>query len=400
MLTCYGHRVRLPQSDLAYLAFRLALRDTLSDIETHLDLEEEPDPAVGYLTEVPFLEQVPLQVQVDLLADAWARHRKPELHEASLLDAAVVFAACVTAGRVIDDMPDVAVAMLRDGPQQVSARIIHRGSYRLEEMFEVFWDDQDFLMINEWQDLPPDHAQYLKEMMRLPDEAIEPMYEALRRWRVSPELAANLEGLATEAEIRVAMPMLDAWMSRQPFAPRARYDEETILTGIEDCYHDLRVGPCDSEQVAAETDCSLVMKISIRGKNPFDCTYEEWVACLRDDVRQAAREGTPLAPPPDAMDEVADLPARLRKAKTTGLEDGTRIEARGDGWVVIDSFYSFLLDPEEAIWGADDDAEDLPPMIFPTAEAAYRAWQRSQVVEEARAKRREAALKRLGRRDP
>jgi len=201
MLTCYGHRVRLPQNDLAYLAFRLALRDTLSDIDTYLDLEEEPDPPVGYLTEVPFLEQVPLQVQVDLLADAWARHRKPELIEASLLDAAVVFAACVTAGRVIDDMPDVAVTMLRDGPQQVSARIIHRASFRLEEMFEVFWDDQDFLMINEWQDLHPDHAQYLKEVMRLPDEAIEPMYEALRRWRVSPDLAANLEGLLTEAEM-------------------------------------------------------------------------------------------------------------------------------------------------------------------------------------------------------
>ena len=52
MLTCYGHTVRLPQDDLAYLAFRLALQETLSDIELHLDLDEEPDPPVGYLTEV------------------------------------------------------------------------------------------------------------------------------------------------------------------------------------------------------------------------------------------------------------------------------------------------------------------------------------------------------------
>jgi len=34
MLTCYGHRVRLPQNDLAYLAFRMAIQETLSDIET------------------------------------------------------------------------------------------------------------------------------------------------------------------------------------------------------------------------------------------------------------------------------------------------------------------------------------------------------------------------------
>ena len=33
MLTCYGHNVRLPQSDLAYVAFRLALLNTLADIE-------------------------------------------------------------------------------------------------------------------------------------------------------------------------------------------------------------------------------------------------------------------------------------------------------------------------------------------------------------------------------
>ncbi len=93
MLTCYGHTVRLPQGDLAYLAFRLALQETLSDIELPLDLEEEPDPPVGYLTEVPLLEQVPIPVQVDLLADTWARQRKPDLIEASLLDAAVVYAA-------------------------------------------------------------------------------------------------------------------------------------------------------------------------------------------------------------------------------------------------------------------------------------------------------------------
>ncbi|HUT95954.1 MAG TPA: hypothetical protein VMY37_41255 [Thermoguttaceae bacterium] len=66
MRTCYGHSVRLPRGDLAYLAFRLALQKTLSDIELHLDLEEEPDPPAGCLIEVPFLKQVPMQVQVDL----------------------------------------------------------------------------------------------------------------------------------------------------------------------------------------------------------------------------------------------------------------------------------------------------------------------------------------------
>src|SRR5208283_1244747 len=108
MLTCYGHTVRLPQNDLAYLAFRLAVQETLTDIELCRDLEEdEPDFTAGYLSEVPFLEQVPPPVQIDLLADTWARHRQPDFIEASLLDAAIVYAACETAGRIICDMPEV-----------------------------------------------------------------------------------------------------------------------------------------------------------------------------------------------------------------------------------------------------------------------------------------------------
>ena len=99
------------------------------------------------------------------------------------------------------------------------------------------------------------------------------------------------------------------------------------------------------------------------------------------------------------MDEPGDLPEWLHQARTTGLEDGTRIEARGDGWVVIDSFYSFLLDPEDASWVAGEDDSDLRPAVFPTPEAAYRTWQRAQAVGEARAKRRRGALRRLGRHD-
>ena len=216
MLTCYGHTVRLPQNDLAYVAFRLALQETLTDIELQRELEDEPDLPTGYLSEVPFLEQVPLPVQVDLLADAWARHCKPDFIEASLLDAAVVYAVCETAGRVIDDMPEVAVAWLKEGPRKVPPRIFKRASHRLDELFEAFWDDRDFLLIEEFQDLSPDHARHLKEILRLPDEAIEPMYAALERWNVSPNVAANLAGLMTDAEIAEAMPLLAADVRRPP----------------------------------------------------------------------------------------------------------------------------------------------------------------------------------------
>ena len=394
MLTCYGHRIRLPHSDLAYLAFRLAIQEALSDIELALDMEEEPEPPIGYLAEVPFLQQVPLPVQVDLLAETWARHYNAEPIEASLLDAAVVYAACRTAGRIAADEPEVAVAMFRSGPRSLTARILHRASYRLDDLFEEFWDDHDFLMIEDWQDLPPDQATRLKELMRLPDEEIEPMYAALERWRVSPEVAGNLAGLMTDAEIAAALPLLNnnVWPPRPKLGDEPD-DEYDWVTGFEDRYHDLLVGPC-APDTAAELACRLVWQVRVRNLGDFHCTYDEWVEHLREDVMSAV-EQTPEQSVAFTQDD-AEIAKDVTLATSTGLEDGTRIERRG-GWVVIDSFYSYLADPEDAAWVTDPDDEDMPAARFDTPEAAYRAWMRSEEVAAAGAKRRAEALGKLGR---
>ena len=47
MLTCYNHTIRLPNNDLTYLAFRLAVQETLSDLELSHDLDEELDPVLS-----------------------------------------------------------------------------------------------------------------------------------------------------------------------------------------------------------------------------------------------------------------------------------------------------------------------------------------------------------------
>ena len=54
----------------------------------------------------------------------------------------------------------------------------------------------------------------MPDMLRLPDEVIEPMYAALERWNVSPRVAGNLVGLMTDAEIVEAMPLLEARVRR------------------------------------------------------------------------------------------------------------------------------------------------------------------------------------------
>src|SRR5262245_36996298 len=200
MLTCYGDEVRLPQTDLAFVGFRLGVLDTLCQMDACRESGDEE--IYGYLAEVPLLEQVAPAVQVDLLADAWRRHQAPELHEASLLDAAVVYAAFCTAGRVVNDEFELAIAWLKAGPWPVRCRLSGRTSERLHDLFFEFWDDEDFLSLSALQDLTPEHARLVRELMRWSDETIQEMEQVLTRWRASAAVLTNLEGLLTPGEIK------------------------------------------------------------------------------------------------------------------------------------------------------------------------------------------------------
>ena len=202
MLTGCDDEVQLAQSDLTYVGFRLAALDALCQMDICHGLDDEDDVIFGYLLEVPFLAQVAPVVQVDLLADVWRRHRDKALHEASLLDAAVIYAAFNTAGRVINDEWKIARLWLKAGPQQVRCKLGGRAHRKLRNLFFDFWDDVDFLSLDELQDLTPEHASAVREMMRLQDGDFEQMEEVLMRCRASPAVLTNLEGLLTGAEIQ------------------------------------------------------------------------------------------------------------------------------------------------------------------------------------------------------
>jgi hypothetical protein len=122
-------------------------------------LDNEEDEQFGYLMEAPILAEATPAVQVDLLADVWRRHRDPGVHGASLLDAAVVYAAFWTAGRVIQDQPELIRPWLKGGPRKVRYKLGARAPGRLRDMFFEFWDDLDFLSLEELQDLTPEHAR-------------------------------------------------------------------------------------------------------------------------------------------------------------------------------------------------------------------------------------------------
>ena len=96
----------------------------------------------------------------------------------------------------------MAEAWLKAGPRPVRCRLTGRSSARLHNLLFEFWDDEDFLSLSQLQDLTPEHARWVRELMRWSDETIQEMEEVLTRWRASPAVLTNLEGLLTAKEIQ------------------------------------------------------------------------------------------------------------------------------------------------------------------------------------------------------
>ncbi len=202
-------------------------------------------------------------------------------------------------------------------------------------------------------------------------------------------MSANLQGLLTDEEIKDAMTLL-----RAPWPPQSRSVDDTFHCGIEDEYHGLLVGPCDEVAAEQEADCEFIVEISA-ANDAFDCSHSEWTEHFREDVRRIAdqHEVVPVVVPGEDKESMR---AAIKQAQSTGLSDGTRIVSGQGGWLVVDDGGYFLEDPNGAVWVPEDDAE-LPAMVFSTVEKAYAAYRRSCAVGVARKRRREEALKRLGR---
>jgi hypothetical protein len=191
----------LPQTDLTYFAFRVAFCDTLERIALAEQARMGPDVCFGYLTEVPFLRNVPPRVQLDLLTDTWIRHYdQTERIHASLLDEGVLYAVCETAARMVNGDRKAIRRFLRGGPRPLFPVLDDQLAASLHALHVNLSNEGDFLLISQFQDLPPDEARALKAKFRLNEADCEPMFEALGRWHVSPTFCAKSRGLLTPQE--------------------------------------------------------------------------------------------------------------------------------------------------------------------------------------------------------
>ena len=191
----------LPQNQLCYLAFRISFRETLERMALADQVGCDPHEAFGFLTEVPFLRNVPAHVQLDLLAATWAKHYASESVVANLVDEAVLFAVCETSAHVVESEPEIVEDYLAGGPLDVFTSGEMLLASELRSVHLDLTREADFLLVSQFEDLPPEEAGQVKSKFGLSDLKLEPMFDVLGRWYLSPEFLGNLSGLLTGPEV-------------------------------------------------------------------------------------------------------------------------------------------------------------------------------------------------------
>ncbi|QDT46850.1 hypothetical protein Pan258_08700 [Symmachiella dynata] len=199
---------KLPRTVLSYLSFRMSGVATLQFIELSRQLPDVDLESQGFLTEVPFLREVPPHVQIELLAETWSKHVAEKPYEASLLDESVIYAACETASYIVQNNPELVPSLLSGGPLEAQIDVGQELAESLQKLHLNLANEGDFLLISQFMDMPPEECQEWKQRYGLEDADIEPMFDALARWNISPSVEQNLSGLFSPNEIRRMLPLL------------------------------------------------------------------------------------------------------------------------------------------------------------------------------------------------
>jgi hypothetical protein len=189
-------------SEAAYVAFRIAGRDTLERMLLSEQAGFEGDGPYGFLTEVPFLRSVPPQVQIDLLAATWKRLLLTDSVQGTLVDESVIYAACETTARLIASDRATAERLIADGPRPTALPPTPAAVQQIHAVHLDLSNEGNFLLISQFQDIPPTEARILKAKFGLPEPACEVMFDALGQWHASHAFAENAAGLLSAREIR------------------------------------------------------------------------------------------------------------------------------------------------------------------------------------------------------
>ncbi len=199
---------QLPRTVLSYLSFRVSGMATLQFIELARQMPDVSMDCQGFLTEVPFLREVPPHVQIELLAETWSKHVAEKPYEATLLDESVIYSACETASYISQNNPELFPSLLSGGPLDVKVEAGESLAESLQQLHLGLANEGDFLLISQFIDMPPEEANEWKQRYGLEEADIDLMFEALSRWNISADVEQNLSGLFSPDEIRKTLPLL------------------------------------------------------------------------------------------------------------------------------------------------------------------------------------------------
>src|SRR5690606_24568548 len=110
-------------------------------------------------------------------------------HQATILDESVVYAVCETSARIVEKLPELVVPFLDHGPLDVEVTVDRQLADELRGVHLQLSNEGDFLLVSQLQDLPPDEAEEFKREFKLAPDYLQPMFDALGRWHVSPQIA-------------------------------------------------------------------------------------------------------------------------------------------------------------------------------------------------------------------
>lgn len=204
----------LPHSLLSYVAFRVAFRETFERLSLHKRSAYESHDAYGYLGEIPFLREVPAQVQLDVLATTWHRHVSRETMAADLVDESVIYAVCESAAQLVERDPDVFLNQMRGGPVDLAVPVDTYLARELRLLYLELPNDGDFLLVSQFLDLEPAESIQQKLEMGVDPRRLEELFDLLGRWHIAPHLPARLKGLLTEAEVSAVRSILNSHCSQ------------------------------------------------------------------------------------------------------------------------------------------------------------------------------------------
>jgi hypothetical protein len=218
----------------------------------------------------------------------------------------------------------------------------------------IFWDD-DFAMEDVFLDLPPEQVQ-----------------DKLQAFGLEPDYYLAVADEPDEAGLICARQTL-ARLLELPIP-----DDHGLYPSLEDFYHDLLIGPCSPQEMAAWADNPWVQIVGMIEPG-WDCDYPTWMASFSPAVPT-----TPFQLLPAAKSEVApDLASEIR------------VVPRGDAWMLRKEDGSYWCELLENGWTRDSD-EDLHALTFATEAEARSAYAQADRMYAERARRHEQAMARLG----